>query len=250
MSQTPPPPGPDEPSGTDPVPPSAAQPPYGQAPPPYGQAPPPYVQAQPTYGQPPSPYGQPSYGYNIQAAPSKTLAIWALVLACIPCLITNLVSFVLALVVLIGRKGGKGLAIAALIINVLVLVGWAALVALGVILSGTPVDDLESGQCFTAEGIGGADDEGIYQIEVVGCDEAHDGEVLATQELDADAAQAYPAQSAEDACAPLLDPAVLAGLPADVTITALTQDDEPDAGDHLACVAHHVDGEELTEKIG
>ena len=236
MSNPPPPPGSDEPTGpVEPAPPNpygAPQPPpYGQ-PAPYGQAPPggPY----PGYGQPEQPQ-------------SKGLAITALVLAFIPCL--NLVAFVLALVVLIGKKAGTGLAIAALVISV----AWAAtlvvlLVAVGS-LFGTPIDDLETGQCFTAEGL---DDPagGVSRIEVVGCSESHDGEVLAVKTLSADEAEAYADQTAEETCGPILADEGVTGIPQDVTVTSLTQVEDPDEGDHVACVASRIDGERLTEKIG
>ena len=242
MTQPPTPPGPDEPT---PPPPGGApaQPPYGApAPPPYGQAPP------PAYGAPPGGPAYPAYG---QAAkePGKGLAITSLVLALIPCIITNLVSLVLAIVVLAGKKGGKGLAVAALVINILVLVGWGALIALGVILGGTPIDDLKTGQCFTAEGLTSGDD-GVSRIEVVGCTKEHDGEVLAVKTLDADEADAYKDQSGGEACGPLIDAEVVASLPAEVSVTALTQSEEPEDGDHLACVAFNVDGDKLTEKLG
>lgn len=170
-------------------------------------------------------------------------------LALIPCIITNLVSLVLAVVVLVGKKGGRGLAIAAIVINVLVLIGWGALIALGVVLSGTPIDDLNSGECFTAEGLTSSD-SGVSQIEVVSCTESHDGEVLAVKTLNGDEAKAYKDQSGSEACGPLIDVAVIAALPAEVAVTALTQSEEPDSGDHVACVAYREDGKSLTEKLG
>jgi len=253
VSNPPPPPSSDEPTGpsgpTPPGPGEPAQPPYGQPQPPYGQPPAPY-------GQPPTPYGQPpagpaygAYGQGGPEQPGKGLAITAFVLSLIPCIITNLVSLVLALIVLVGKKGGKGFAVAAVVINVVVLVGWGALIALGVVLSGTPIDDLKSGQCFTAEGLTSSD-EGVSQIEVVSCSESHDGEVLGTNTLDADEAEAYKDQSGSDVCVPIIDAEVVAALPEDVSVTALTDSVEPSEGDQLACVAFHVDGDKLTQKFG
>lgn len=237
MSYPPPPPGSEEPTGpVEPTPPdpygTPQPPPYGQ-PAPYGQAPPPGP-AYPGHGQPEQPQG-------------KGLAITALVLSFIPCL--NLVAIVLALVVLIGKKAGKGLAIAALVISV----AWAATLLILLVVAGslfgTPIDDLETGQCFTAEGL---DDpgEGVSQIEVVSCSESHDGEVLAVKTLDADEAEAYVDQTAEETCSPILAEEGVTGIPPDVTVTSLTQVEEPDDGDHVVCVASRVDGERLTEKIG
>jgi len=248
VTNPPTPPGPDEPTGPgEPTPPppsgAPAQPPYG------APAPPPYGQPAPAYGQPPGVPSYPAYGQGEPAQPGKGLAITSLVLSLIPCIITNLVSLVLAIVVLAGKKGGKGLAVAALVINILVLAGWGALIALGVILGGTPIDDLKTGQCFTAEGLTSGD-EGVSRIEIVGCTKEHDGEVLAVKTLDADEAEAYKDQSGGEACGPLIDAEVIAALPEDVSVTALTQSEEPDDGDHLACVAFQVDGDKLTEKLG
>ena len=52
--------------------------------------------------------------------------------------------------------------------------------------------------------------------------------MLATNTLDADEAEAYQDQSGGEACGPLIDTAVIANLPDDVTVTALTQDEEPE----------------------
>ncbi|MDQ4051803.1 MAG: hypothetical protein M3237_03755 [Actinomycetota bacterium] len=235
----PPPPPPDSDEPTDPVEPTAPnpygapQPPPNGQPAPYGQAPPPGA-AYPSYGQPEQPQG-------------KALAITALVLAFIPCL--NLVAIVLSLVVLIGKKAGKGLAIAALVISV----AWAATLLILVVVAGslfgTPIDDLKTGQCFTAEGMDDPD-EGVSQIEVVSCSESHDGEVLGVKTLSADEAEAYVDQTAEETCGPILAEEGVTSVPEDVTVTSLTQVEDPDEGDHVACVASHVDGERLTEKIG
>jgi hypothetical protein len=240
VTNPPTPPGPDEP--TPPPAGESAQPPYG------APAQPPYGQPQAPYGQPPAGPAYPAYGQT-SSEPGKGLAITALVLSLIPCIITNLVSLVLAIVVLAGKKGGKGLAVAALVINVVVLVGWGALIALGVILGGTPIDDLKTGQCFTADGLSSGDD-GVSRIEVVGCTKEHDGEVLAVKTLDTEEAEAYQDQTGGEACGPLIDPELVAGLPDDISITALTQSEEPEDGDHLACVAFQVDGDKLTEKLG
>jgi hypothetical protein len=236
MSNPQPPPGSNDPTG-DPTPPN----PYGAPQPsPYGQPAP--------YGQPPAGAGYPASGQPAKEQ-GKGLAIAALVLSLIPCIITNLVSLVLAVLVLVGKKGGRGLAIAAIVINVLVLIGWGALIALGVVLSGTPIDDVKDGQCFNAEGLTNGD-EGVSQIEVVSCSSSHDGEVLATNELDADEAEAYQDQSGDEACGPIIDVEVAAALPEDVSVTALTQSQKPEEGDLLACVAYQVDGKKLTEKLG
>jgi hypothetical protein len=242
VSNPPPPPG-SEPTGPgepNPSTPGPAQPPYGQ---------PAYGQPQPPYGQPPAGPGIPAYGQGGSAQqPSKGLAIAALVLA-IPCLITNLISLVLAIVVLAGKKGGKGLAIAAIVIDVIVLVVGTLLVVGVILLAGTPVDDLKTGQCITADGLD-EDGESVSRIEVVSCSESHDGEVLVAHTLTADEADAYPDQTIEESCLPLVAPELLTSLPDDVVVNSLTQSAEPESGDHLVCVASQSDGDELTEKLG
>lgn len=231
MSNPPLPPGPEEPTGPSQPPPSN---PYGAPQPGYGTPQP------PAYGQPgyPPAYGQP------EEPKGKGLAITAFILAFVPCL--NVVAFVLALVVLIGRKAGKGLAIAAMVITPITLVIG---LAVGVyFLAGTPIDDLKAGECFTADGLEG--DDGVSQIKVVSCSSSHDGEVLALTTLDADEAKAYNIETGSSACGPIVDAEVVAGLPEGVAVTALTQEAEPEAGDHLVCVAYHVDGDRLSEKLG
>ena len=246
----PPPTGPEDPNapGTPAPPPyGAGQPPAGQSPygqPPAGQSP----YGQPAYGQPPAGPGYPVYPPGVPEQPkSKALAITALVLAIIPCL--NVAGFVLALVVLIGKKAGKGLAIAALVISL----AWAALFVVLLLVSsslfGTPIDDLESGQCITAKGLTNGED-GVSAIKVVSCNDDHDGEVLATKALDADEAEGYQDLTGGEACGPIVDVEVFTSLPEDVSIIALTQTTDPDEGDHVACVAFNVNGDTLSEKLG
>ena len=170
-------------------------------------------------------------------------------LACIPCLITNLVSVVLAILVLTGKKAGRVLAIIALVVNAVVIIGWVALITLGVMFGSTPVDDLRTGQCFTADGLTDGEASGVQSIEVVECSASHDAEVVGTNELDADEARAYADQSAADVCGPLIDADLLAAIGEGLTVTALTQTNDPDAGDLLVCVAHTKDGAPLTGSL-
>lgn len=155
-----------------------------------------------------------------------------------------------------GRNHGKGLAIAALIINVLafLFIGLiVVLIAVGVVLSGEAVDDLEQGQCVTAEGLT-TEGEPVTQIEVVACDTDHDGEVAATKTFSADEAAGYEDvddQGAFDMCVELIDgPAAELLGTGEVGVVGLTQSETPDAGDKFVCVITNVDGSKLTEKIG
>ncbi len=227
MSDVPPPPP------GQPVPPN----PYG------GQQPPAY--GTPAPGQPPAGPPYPGYGQPGAEQPKgKGLAITAFILAFIPCV--NIVSIVLALIVLIGKKAGKGLAIAALVITPLIIVAAAVLV---VVFGTTPIDDLKEGECFTADGLTAGSD-GVSSIQVVECDESHDAEVLTVQTLDADEAEAYDIATGASACDTQISQEVLAALPEGVAYTALTQSEEPESGDHLVCVAYRVDGKSLDEKLG
>ncbi len=234
-----------------------AQPPYGQpGQSPYGQP------GQSPYGQQGQPYGQPGqspygYGQPAQAPPGKGMAIAALVLSILACGLTNIVSVVLAIIVLRrskdGRDHGKGLAIAALVINVLVLIGVIALIALGVVLSGESVDSLKQGQCVTANGLND-DDEPVSQIEIVDCETAHDGEVTATKSLPAAEAEDYDIGDSEaviDMCREITDEAIFGSLnTADILFIGLTQSENPGSGDKFVCIASNADGTKLQEKLG
>ncbi len=231
---------------TNPYDPDAPQDPVQ---PPYGQA------DQPTQ----APYGQSPYGYGQQgeAPPGKGMAIAALVLSILACGLTNLISTVLAILVLVrskdGRDHGKGFAIAALIINVLVLIAVIALISLGVVLSGESVDSLKQGQCVTANGLTG-EGEPVTKIEIVDCGTDHDGEVVATKSFSA--AEAADYENIDDAgaytmCVELIDgPAAELVTTGQVGVLGLTQTETPDAGDKFVCVITSSDGSKLTEKLG
>jgi hypothetical protein len=227
--------------------PSASTPPTAPA---YGQP------AQPPYGQPPyaqTPYGQPAYPMGAPVdQPSKALAITSLVLSFIACtIIAGIVSIVLALMVLSrskdGRDHGKGMAIAGLVISVLAILGTIGVVALGVVYSNSlvSVDELEAGQCITADGLT-TDDEDVTNIETISCSEPHDGEVLATHTLTADEAENYDGALSNELCtAAVTDAGKMGVLNETVNFVGLTQTLTPSGGDALACVAFNVDGEEL-----
>lgn len=242
------------------------QPPYGSGGPAPGGPPPP---PQNPYGMPPSPPGAgggipgsplpppagayPTYGGPGQQ-PSKGLAITAFVLSFFACTVVAAVaSIVMAVVVLLrgrdGREHGKGFAVAAIVISILSLLATAALTLLVVIgvQSFEDVDDLRTGDCFTAEGFGSED--GYDLIEVVDCGEDHDAEVILAIELDADQAATVRAGEGASLCEESA-PAV----PDDGTLEFLYLTDEDvdrevEQGDVLACIARRADGEELTSPL-
>jgi hypothetical protein len=197
-------PGSDPSNPTTPPPPGPA--PYG-APPPgapqYGTP----SQETPGYATPPqyggsqyggSPYGSAPYGaapYGPSAAqPSKTMAIWALVLGWIPCAIGFVVSVVLAIIVLgrsrDGRNHGKGMAIGGLVgvafYIVLIVVVFAVRPfaahrdASGHLTRGgvVTIDGLRVGDCGTKQLTGIT-----RTVHVVPCSQAHVFEVLVTFEM-------------------------------------------------------------------
>ncbi|HZC69387.1 MAG TPA: DUF4190 domain-containing protein [Jatrophihabitans sp.] len=100
----------------DPIDPNAqSQWPYPQS---YGQQPP------PPYGQVPPPYGQPPYGYPQPGPGTNGLAIASLILAFL-CSLAGLICGIVALNQLAERpnEGGRGLAIAGIIVSAVSIVG-------------------------------------------------------------------------------------------------------------------------------
>ena len=241
---------------TTPQDPQDPQNPYGEPPASTPPATPPYGQpAQPQYGQPA--YGQPTYPVGPQVdQPSKALAITSLVLSFVACtIIAGIVSIVLALIVLSrskdGRDHGKGFAIAGLVISVLVILGTIAAIALGVVYSNSlvRVNDLDAGQCITADGLT-SDDEDVTDIATISCSEPHDGEVLATHTLTAEEASTYDSALSNELCtAAVTEAGKLGVLNETVNFVGLTQTLSPSEGDRLACVAFNVDGSELTAPL-
>jgi hypothetical protein len=189
------------------------------------------------------------------------MAIGALVLAILGCIgITWIVSVVLAIIVLVkgkdGRNHGKGLAIAALIIDALYFLGLIVFVVLAVVvgLNSTTVDDLKTGDCISAKGLASSGDT-IDSLDTVSCTSSHDGEVLATKTLTQDDADGYDSSAANSLC---FDAITAAGSSETLStfvasggnVIGLTTSLDPSAGDKLACVGFNEDGSKLTKPIG
>jgi hypothetical protein len=169
--------------------------PYG---PPAGQ---PYPQAYP--GQP-----YPSVGQD-NRPPSKALAVTALVMAVLGFfVITAIAAVVLAIIVLVqsrgGRKNGKGMAISALVICALWVVGLIiVIVALvnsqperdssGQVVEGGHVltGSIRTGDCLKKEPSTSAQ----LTVELVPCSEAHREEAFANFDLKGDT---FPGQTEVD----------------------------------------------------
>jgi hypothetical protein len=256
----PPPPPPTQPPTQPPPsePPTTAIPP---APPVFGTGDP----GAPPAGQPP--YGQPAYGQQpgyqqypaapVNQEPGKGMAIAALVISFFGCVVLGaLIAIPLAIVVLVrsrdGVNRGKGLAIAAILVSLLTLaIPVVGLVAgVSYVNSLTDVNDLEPGDCITADGLTDEEAEEVTDIKTVSCSEDHDGEVLATLELTADQAEAYTETPITEICGPAIESAGKSALITETVIyTALTVQD-PEEGDQAACVAYNADGSQLTGPLG
>ena len=253
MSSTPPEGPEDQPS----YPPS-----YGQQPPPQPQQPPPaYEQGYPPAGG--HPYGQafPGAGDPRQEAPpSKAMAITSLVLSllfCVPFL-AAIVSIVLGVIVLgrsrDGRDHGRGMAIAGIVISTLVLLATVALLVVAVVLgisSLKDVNDLQRGDCISADNLTDGDAEGFGQITVGSCTDEHDAEVVAVKTLDAEEAERYASASTTEICQSLVldDPELLELVAPGIELLTITNSAEPAAGDKVACILFNADGSPLDEPL-
>jgi hypothetical protein len=212
--------------------------PSGQPANPYGATPP----TQPTGG---GGYGASFPGGQPAEQPQgKGLAIAALVLAFIPCL--QIISLILAIIVLVKKKAGKGLAIAALIIDILAIVGLTiAVVAGGLWISNNviTVENAEKGQCVETT----TEDDTVSLLKK-DCSEAHDAEVIVVGDLTADELATYETDVAAVCETRLTDDG---GDPAELTGDSwqlLTEEIPPSEGDAFVCLIENSDGSKLPAK--
>ena len=187
------------------------QPPYGPPPNPYGEQPSNPYPPPPSYPPPPPPpYSQESPGYY--APPPTKTNVWAIL-----ALVFGLIGGVLISVVcgIVGLKkakegqGGRGLAIAGLVLSAL----WTAVAIIAVIYfvvlgKGTvTATDIEVGDCL-AEIPG---DTRVMTVQTVACEEPHAGEVFAVLQMpDGD----FPGQPAIDEYADRCSPELASYSPA------------------------------------
>lgn len=192
-------------------PPPGGQPPQ---PPPWQQPPGPPPPGQPPYGTPPPGYPGPG---NPPVPPRRRKA-WLLPVV---------------------------------LVAVLLLIAGAAVTAILLTRSsGTSVANLDEGDCLVSSDLA-AGNGSVADVEVGDCDEAHDAEVFATFELDDEEADEYD-DAAPAKCASLLaeHDSSLDDLAADdLEVRPLTQDEEPTAGDDVACLVRHAEGDELDQPI-
>lgn len=199
-------------------------------------------------GQPPygAPYGG-GGGYG-GPPPAKTdgVSIAALVLSFLCCLAP--VGVILGFVGLSrtknGQRKGRGLAIAAIVIGIVVTLVVIALVAFGVVFGKSVVSpgEAEVGQCVNLD-----NDDNTVLMREAECDGDHDAEIVGVAEVTSDNIDAVKDQMA-GYCATAIDSDDLATLSDYLDkIKAVTEDpDNVSEGDHLVC---YVEADGLTEPL-
>lgn len=111
----------------------------------------------------------------------------------------------------------------------------------------TTVDDLATGDCLRSPEL--ADGGSLLSsLEVVGCTEGHDAEVVGAVDLGAADAGDVETRSLELCAANAGDVAGRAA--AGLETRPMTADDDPDAGDRLVCIARMSDGSILRAPVG
>jgi hypothetical protein len=202
--------------------------------------------------------GQPYVpGAPVQSEPGKGMAITSLVLAILGCSCISLLAAVpLAIVVLVrgrdGRNHGRGLAIAALVVSVLYIVGW--------VIGGAAVyyyakdiksvNDLQVGDCINADSLTDSNADEVSAIRTVACSDKHDGEVASTVTLTSETASG-DAAALQALCSSKIGPEY-AGVVADTQTYAILAlaPVNPSSGDTDACIISRADGSKLTGKLG
>lgn len=207
------------------TPPGDPQQPYGQPPQPYGApqggygAPPGgYGPPQGGYGPPPGgyypppppqPYATPgSGGYPPPKPPTNWWAIAALVFGIIGGVLISVVCGIIGLRKAKEGQGGRGLAIAGLVLSGL----WVVLLIIGILLfvvigrGSVDATDVKVGDCITEI----PDTTRVLFVEVVDCAEPHMGEVFSEVTLpDGD----FPGQAAIEAYQERCEPALASYSP-------------------------------------
>lgn len=212
----------------------------------------PYGQPQPAsnpYGAPQggSPYGQPFGTPGTEPVKTDGLSIAALVVSFLCCL--GFVGTILGFVGLGRTKGGqrkgRGLAIAAIVIGIIMSLASAGLIALLVFAVDQIVtpDNAEVGQCVDLN-----EDGNTIAMTKADCSAEHDAEIIGVEKVTddnlsdiSDALTAY--------CATVVDSDLFAKVMGreDLTVNAVIQDpDNVDVGDTLVCYA---EGDDLTSSI-
>jgi hypothetical protein len=185
------------------------------------------------------------------------MAITALVLSILGCSCISLLAAIpLAITVLVrgrdDRNHGKGMAIAALVISVIYIVGWAIGGAAVYYYAKDlkSVNDLEVGDCINADSLTDTNADEVSAIRTVDCSDKHDGEVASTVTLTSETATGDP--SALQALCFSQIGGRYAAVVADTqtyTVVALAPVN-PSSGDTDACIVSRADGSKLTGRLG
>lgn len=149
-----------------------------------------------------------------------------------------------------GRDHGKGLAIAAIIINVLAMLAAIVIFVVAVVFGSQirAVGDLEPGDCVSGSGMLTGDTE-VGTITEQECTEPHDGEVMGVATLTAEDIEADE-DDFTTLCFDVVseDPERLAVFDdGDYDLLALREGSE--VGDAVACLALDAGGDRLTEPL-
>src|SRR5262245_32655153 len=190
--------------------------PYVRQPPPppgpYGQ---PAQGSYPPPPPPPLPYQAPPPGYYAPPPPAPKTNWWAVVSVITGAIGMVLLSVVFGLVGLNRAKhgqGGRGLAIAGLVLSGLWVLGAAALVVFMLTIGRGTVSatDVKVGDC--RKEIPG--NTKVFTVDTVGCDEPHAGEVFAVLMMPEGE---FPGQSAIDEYQNKCEPALASYAPSAIT---------------------------------
>lgn len=200
-------------------------PPYG--PPPYGGQPPnPYAPPAPAYPPPPPagyppppppPYSQqPSYYAPPQQRSTNWWAVVSLIFGLLGGVLVSVVCGVVGLRKAREGQGGRGMAIAGLVLSAL----WVVVLVVGLLVyflvgNGTvTATEVKEGDCLAEI----PSNTRVLTVKTVGCDQAHAGEVFAVLQMpDGD----FPGQAAIDAYAEKCSPELAAYSPDAMTDTSV-----------------------------
>lgn len=200
-------------------------PPYG--PPPYGGQPPnPYAPPAPAYPPPPPagyppppppPYSQqPSYYAPPQQRSTNWWAVVSLIFGLLGGVLISVVCGVVGLRKAREGQGGRGMAIAGLVLSAL----WVVVLVVGLLVyflvgNGTvTATDVKEGDCLAEI----PSNTRVLTVKTVECDQAHAGEVFAVLQMpDGD----FPGQAAIDAYAEKCSPELAAYSPDAMTDTSV-----------------------------
>jgi hypothetical protein len=222
---------------TPPNPPEGNDNPYGGPPPP-GQNP---------YGAQPYPGGG-QYGGQPAEAKNDGVSIAAFISGLVCCAPVGVILGIIGIRrTKDGQRKGRWAAVVGLVLGALGILAWVGIVAGGVWIFANTVtpDNAEVGQCVDIE----TDGNEVTMLKKE-CDESHDGEIVAVEEVDSDNKEAIETGMA-DYCGEAIDAEDLTTLLSneDIELNAVIEDpSDVNNGDHLVCYAEAKDGK-LDEKI-